>query len=401
MGASLRVAFLVAAKDLRQRLRDRTAILVAVVAPLGLAFIFSQLLGGAVDFHATYVVADVDGGELGRVLREDVIGSLADAGVADVTVVPTEAEARAAVEAGSADSAFIIPAGLTVAIQAGQASTVEVVGAKNAGLATEVARAVAQRFADAVGAVQLSMATVGELEAAAGASPAPDRMAQVAAAAQAAVEPVRLVDLQAELRQLSLPSYFAASMAILFLFFSAQVGFVSLFEERRNGTLARILAGPIAPTSVLLGKTLGSFVLAIVSMTILVVATTLAIKADWGPPPGVVLMIVAVIVAAIGITALVTSFTRSAEAAGAANSAVAITLGVLGGTFSPTAQAPEVMETISLFTPHGWFLRGLADMHGASSAWTDALPAVGVLLGIGLLTGAIGFARARRLVTAR
>ncbi len=399
MSSSLRVALLVAAKDLRQRLRDRTAILVAVVAPLGLAFIFSQLLGGAVDFHATYVVADVDGGELGRVLREDVIGSLEDAGVADITVVATEEAARAAVADGAADAAFIIPAGLTMAIQAGQASTVEVVGAKDASLATEVARSVAQRFADAVGAVQLSMATVRDLDAPL--APAPDRMAQVAAAAQASVEPVVLVDLQANLRQLSMPSYFAASMAILFLFFSAQVGFVSLFEERRNGTLARILAGPIAPNAVLLGKTLGSFVLTLVSLLILVIVTTLTIKADWGPAPGVALMIVAVIVAAIGITALVTSFTRSAEAAGAANSAVAITLGVLGGTFSPTAQAPEVLDTVSLLTPHGWFLRGLADMHGASASWTDALPAVGVLLGVGLVTGAIGFARARSLVSAR
>jgi ABC-2 type transport system permease protein len=209
------------------------------------------------------------------------------------------------------------------------------------------------------------------------------------------------VNLEADIRQLSLPSYFAASMAILFLFFSAQVGFVSLFEERRNGTLARILAGPIAPTSVLLGKTLGSFVLTLVSMVILVVATTLAIKADWGPVPGVALMIVAVIVAAIGMTALVTSFTRTAEAAGAANSAVAITLGVLGGSFAPTAQAPRALETMSLFTPHGWFLRGLAEMHGPTASWTDALPAAGVLLAIGLVTGALGFARARRLVTAR
>jgi ABC-2 type transport system permease protein len=399
MGASVRVAILIAAKDLRQRLRDRSAILIAVVAPLGLAFIFSQLLGGAVDFHATYVVADVDGGELGRVLREDVIGSLSDAGVADITSVATEEAARAAVADGSADAAFIIPAGLSMAIQAGQASMVEVVGAKDEGLATEVARSVAQRFADAVGAVQLSMATVTDLEAPA--TPTPARLAQVAAAAQAAVDPIVLVDLQADLRQLSLPSYFAASMAILFLFFSAQVGFVSLFEERRNGTLARILAGPIAPGSVLLGKTIGSFVLALVSMTVLSVATTLALGADWGPAPGVALMIVGAIVAAIGITAMVTSFMHSAEAAGAANSAVAITLGVLGGTFSPTSQAPELLSTVSLLTPHGWFMRGLGDMHGAGASWTDALPAVGVLLAIGLVTGAVGFARARRLVKAR
>jgi ABC-2 type transport system permease protein len=396
---TVRVALLVAAKDLRQRVRDRTAILVTVVAPLGLAVIFSQLLGGAVDFHARYVVADVDRGELGRILREDVIGSLADAGIADITEVPTEAAARDAVANGSAEAAFIIPAGLTVAVQAGQASTVEVVGARDTGLATEVARSVAQRFADAVGAVQLSMATVVQLEAPASAGP--ERMGQVAAAARAAADPLVLVDLQADLRQLSLPSYFAAAMAILFLFFAAQVGFVSLFDERRNGTLARILAGPVAPIAVLLGKAAGSFVLTLTSLVILAVVTTLAIKADWGPIPGVGLMMVAVVSSAIGITALVTSFASSAEVAGAANSAVAITLGILGGTFSPTAQAPDVLATLSLLTPHGWFLRGLAEMQGTSGSWMDALPAAGVLLAIGLVTGAIGFARARRLVTAR
>ena len=64
----MRIVFLVALKDLRQRLRDRTALLVSVVAPLGLAFIFSQLLAGATDFRAVYVVADMDGGPLATVL---------------------------------------------------------------------------------------------------------------------------------------------------------------------------------------------------------------------------------------------------------------------------------------------------------------------------------------------
>ena len=63
----MRIVFLVALKDLRQRLRDRTALLVSVAAPLGLAFIFSQLLAGTTDFRAVYVVADMDGGPLATV----------------------------------------------------------------------------------------------------------------------------------------------------------------------------------------------------------------------------------------------------------------------------------------------------------------------------------------------
>ena len=399
----MRVILLIAAKDLRQRIRDRTALLVAIVAPLGLAVIFSQLLAGATQFGAVYVVADMDGGELGRVLRQDVLGSLEHDPAFTITDVPTEAAARAAVEDGAADAAFIVPPGFTMAISAGQAVTLEVVGAHDAGLATEVARAIAQRFGDGVVTVQLSVATARALAGAVaspGATSDPALDGLVIAAASTAAPPIRIVDDATDLRQLALPTYFSASMAVLFLFFSAQTGLVSLFEERRRGTLGRILAGPIRPWTVLAGKTLGSFLQAAAAMAVLVVATTLLIGAAWGPPVGVALVVVGAITAAIGISALVISFTPTVEAAGAASSAVAITLAVLGGTFSPTAQAPDVMATIALFTPHGWFLRGLGEMQGSGTI-VDALPAVGVLLAMGLVTGGIGLRRARSVVRAR
>ena len=404
----MRIVFLVALKDLRQRLRDRTALLVSVVAPLGLAFIFSQLLAGATEFRAVYVVADMDGGPLATIFRDDVLGSLEGGETFQVADVPTEAAARAAVEDGTADAAFLVPAGFSAAIGAGQAATLEVVGARDSGLATEVARAVAQQFGDGVVTVQLAVATASELERASGAggsggpgaTPDPRLQARIVSAASSARPPVVLADQTAALRQLSLASYFSASMAILFLFFSAQMGLVSLFDERRQGTLGRILAGPVKPWTVLGGKLLGGFVQGMLAMTVLVVATTLLIGASWGSPLGVALVCTAAVIAALGISTLVISFTNSAEVAGAASSAVAITLGVLGGTFSPTAQAPEVMGTLALFTPHGWFMRGLGDMQGGGTI-ADGLPAVGVLLAMGLVTGGIGMVRARRLVKAQ
>jgi ABC-2 type transport system permease protein len=391
----VRVALLIAAKDLRQRVRDRSALLVAVVAPLGLAVIFSQLLGGATEFSTRWVVADADGGQLALALRNEVIGSMARADVATITDVATGDEARAAVTDGTQDVAFLIPAGFTDAIRAGAPATLQVVGARGSTLSTEIARSLAQRFGDNVVAVQLAVATVRDLS---GPSLPPEEQARIIGVAAQAPPPVALVDEVATLRQLSLASYFSASMAILFLFFSAQVGMVSIFEERRQGTLARMIAGPIRPAMVLFGKTLGAFVMGVVAMAVIIVATTLLIGADWGPPAGVAAIAVSGVIAAIGISTLVTSFANNAESAGAANSAVAITLAVLGGTFSPTAQAPEAMATLALFTPHGWFMRGLGDMHGAGSSVADGLPAVAVLLAIGLITGGLGLARARRLV---
>ncbi len=395
MGAALRTALLVMAKDLRQRLRDRSVFIFAVAAPLGLAVIFSQLLAGTTDFHASYVVADLDRGTLATTFREQVLGSLVKAGVADVAEVADAQAARVAVEAGSAQAAFVIPAGFSDAITAGRGTSLQVIGASSAGLATEIARSVAARFGDGVVAVQLSVVTASTLR---GGTLTAAQAGAVVAAASAAASPVAVVDVRAALRQLTWSTYFSASMAIMFLFFAAQVGMVSLFEERRQGTLARILAGPVAPWSVLLGKVLGGFVTAVVAMAVLVVATTVLIHADWGPPVGVALLVLGAVIAAIGVSTLVISFMKTADGAGAASSAVAITLAILGGSFTPTSQAPEAMATLALLTPHGWFLRGLGDMQGGGGL-TDALPAAAVLLAMGGIAGALGFLRARRLVS--
>ncbi len=396
----MRAALLIAAKDLRQRLRDRSIIMMAVLAPLGLAFIFSLLLRGATSFHADYAVVDLDGGSLATAFTGEVLGGLRDAGVATIETRATEADARQAVEAANADgwkadAAFVIPAGFSQAIAAGQPTSILILGAKDAGLPTEVARSVATRFADLAATAQLTMLTVADLRG------APPSGAELAAIVAAARQPaIALVDSPAQLRQLSWTTYFSSAMAILFLFFAVQSGMLSLFEERRQGTLARMLAGPIRPETILAGKALGSFVTGVLSLLVLIVATTLLIGADWGPPAGVALIVVAAVVSAIGISTLVTSFMKTHDGAGAANAAVAMTLGILGGTFSPTAQAPEAMQTLSLVTPHAWFLRGLGEMQGGGTI-ADALPAVGVLLAVGLVTGAIGFARARRLVAPR
>jgi len=396
----MRTALLITAKDLRQRLRDRSIIVFAVIAPLGLAVIFSMLLRGATSFHADYVVVDLDGGSLATTFTEQVLGGLKDSGVATIETRATEADARQAVEVANAegwkaDAAFVIPIGFSEAIAAGQPTSIAILGAKDAGLGTEIARSVAARFADGVASVQLAVLTVGDLR---GTPPAGADMAAVVAAAQQPA--IALVDTGADLRQLSWATFFSSAMAVLFLFFAVQSGMLSLFEERRQGTLARMLAGPIRPGTILAGKAFGSFVTGVASLVVLIVATTVLLGADWGPPPGVALIVVSAVISAIGITTLVTSFMKTADGAGAANSAVAMTLGILGGTFSPTAQAPEAMQALSLVTPHAWFLRGLAEMQGGGTI-ADALPAAGVLLATGLVTGAIGFARARRLVAPR
>ncbi len=113
------------------------------------------------------------------------------------------------------------------------------------------------------------------------------------------------------------------------------------------------------------------------------------------------LLALAAVVAASGITALVTTLARTEQQADGLNSIVAVSLAVLGGTFIPLSTAPELLSQISLVTPHAWFLDGLNELAVPGSGIGAVLLPVGVLLIIGSVTGVIGLVRARRLVVTR
>jgi ABC-2 type transport system permease protein len=386
-------ALVIAVKDLRQKLRDRSVLLMAVLAPLGLAFLFSTMIPNQETFHTTYAVVNLDGGEIAKGLVDGPLAGLQAAGVADLTTLTTEADARAAVDAGDVSAAIVIPAGFTEAVQAGAPAQLLVIGGPSS-LSAEVARSVLAGFGSQVTAVQVA---VGTALAAAGEAPDPALAGELAAAALAAPAPIVLTAGETADRTASSKTYYGASMAVMFVFFAAQFGVLSLLAERRNGTLARMLAAPIAPATILLGKVLVSMVVASISMTVIVLATTFLMGADWGDPLAVAALVFAVALAASGIATLIVGFARTEEQASSFIAVVALTLAVFGGSFFPMSQAPEGMAALSLVTPHAWFIRGINDL-AAGGGIAVVAPSLAVLVAIGLVTGGIGLLRARQVV---
>ncbi|HEV2171769.1 MAG TPA: hypothetical protein VGR40_12515, partial [Candidatus Binatus sp.] len=57
-------AWLICVNDLRQRLRDHTALIVAVVAPLALTVLIGMALSGSQGFRMRLGIADLDGSAL-------------------------------------------------------------------------------------------------------------------------------------------------------------------------------------------------------------------------------------------------------------------------------------------------------------------------------------------------
>jgi ABC-2 type transport system permease protein len=204
-----------------------------------------------------------------------------------------------------------------------------------------------------------------------------------------------------ERRQADSSTFYAAGMAIMFLFFATIYGPIGLLGERRIGTLARLLAAPIRPASIVLGSAIAGFVLGIVSMTTLIVATTVLLGASWGPPLLVAALAMAAVVAAMGLSMLICTLARTEDQAGGWNAILAITLAVLGGAMVPLSQAPEILHQLSRITPHAWFLEAIDNLAAPSVALADIAPALVVLCGFGAVAGAIGLVRARSSLVAR
>jgi ABC-2 type transport system permease protein len=392
----LRTALLVAAKDLRQRLRDRSALVIAFIAPFVLAAIIGLAFGGDSAFRATYAVADADRGPVAAGFAD---GVLASPGLRDLLTVRKvdPGEAGALVDRGEVDAAFLLPAGLSAAVQQGRPATVTVTESGDNPIAGQVARALAEGYVAELSATRLAVATALD---AAGRAPTAAEARRLGERAAAGRLPVQLVEGQVGGRTIEAANYFGPSMAIFFLFFTVSFGARSILAERRQGTMRRLLATGAPPGGVLAGKGLAAFLLGTASVLVMWLATTLVFGADWGDPVAVVALTVSSVLSAIGITALVVTLARTDEQADGYSSLVVFTLALLGGNFVYLAQLPEALQRASLLTPNGWALRGFVDLVADGGGLATVAAPVAVTLAVGLVTGALALYRARRMVAA-
>ncbi len=374
-------ALLIAGKDLRQRMRDRSAFLVAFVVPLVLASIFGLIfhnaIGGKVTF--TFGLVDQDRGAVSRVFKTAALQPLEHEGLVKIRFEPTLSAGRDAADTNRVSATFVLPAGLSGAVASGRPASIRVLGSVDAAIGAQVAESIATSFATRIDALRIA------------------NRAGVHASAAGLPAPITIADVSTESRQLDAGTFYAAGMAVFFVFFTVQFGISSILDERRDGTLARIMLAPIPRGSVLGGKLLTSLILGFASMVVLAVATHFLLSATWGNPLGVALLIAAAVLAATGVMALVATFARTPDQAQSWQSMVALVLGMLGGAFFPVAQAGGLLAVLSLATPQAWFLRGIENLAGGAGA-SAALGPVAAILAFALVTGALAFTRANRLV---
>ncbi len=387
----MRTAWLIARKDLRQRMRDRSAFVLGFVAPLVIAALMSFAFKGTDSFHTTLDLVDQDHGEVSaafvRMLHDPQVRD-----VLTVRVVPSVEVARQDVDKGEAGAALVVPSTFTAAAHGGRSTAVKVLASVDHTIDARLAEQLTHSFTSQIDADRLSVATA--LAAGAPPSSAPELASQSARLRL----PVSTVTALSGERPVTAIGYYGPAMGIFFMFFAIGFGARGFFLEQRGGTLDRIMAAPVPAWSVLAGKSLATFVYGVASLTTMWVVTSVAFGAYWGPPLAVAAIVTCLALTLVALTAAVTALSRSERQADGLASIVTFALVLLGGNFVVLASAPAIVRTLALVTPNGWALRGFTDLSTGAPAWAATLPPVAAILSFAAAVGVLATFGSRRVL---
>lgn len=382
----------IARKDLRQRIRDRSALAIGLIAPVAIAAVMSLAFRGAETFHYSLGVVDDDHGAVASGLVQSLRQPALQRFVS-VRMLPDLARAASDVKNKKVAAALVIPTGFSSAAAGSAPANVQVLSSVNNTIAASVTQSIASSFVAQINADRLSVAT------AIGSGASPSRADELAAAASKLQMPEQAVQRPLGAHPIKAISYFAPAMAIFFLFFTISFTARSFFVDRGQGMIERMRAAPIRPLEILLGKALSVFVFGVVSLTMIAVVTSLLFGADWGDPLAAGAICVAMVISVVCLTALVIGLARTQRQADGIASAVVFVLALLGGNFVFISAAPSVLRRLSLFTPNGWALRALTDLSTTGGGLGAVAVPLLAILGFSAVVASAASLLARRAVT--
>ncbi len=396
----MRKLFLIAWKDLRLIFRDRSALVLMLLAPffltVGMGFITGRFSGtnSAGINGIPLAIVNRDEGELGQALVELFQSPDIDT-LVESSLLPSPVDASQQVDEDQYAAALIIPQGFTASIipQEGSTSpseTVQVEFYTNPVQPTSVGivRTILDQFMMQVETGRIgTQITVSQLIEGGYITPEQAMVVGSAFGAQQAQNAahssaIRLNNVTAsgEAVKFDVLAYLAPGMALMFLMFTVTYGGRSLLVEDRQGTLSRMLVSPTTSAQILGGKVFGIFLTSVAQLLILIGGTSLLFSLQWGDPLAVLMLVLA---AAFGATAwgmLIAASLKTPGQISSVGSAMMLLFGILGGSFFDLSMMPEWVRTVSKITPNAWGISGFTTLAMGGNLHSIRTPLVALLV---------------------
>jgi len=192
-------------------------------------------------------------------------------------------------------------------------------------------------------------------------------------------------------------SFYAAAIGVMFLLFTASGAAGALLDEAESGTLDRVLSSRVTMTSLLLGKLTYNSLLAFSQLVVMFLWGWAVFKLDlWSHIPGFIMMGVCTAVAVASFGMLLASICRTRAQLGALSTLVILIMSSVGGSMFPRFLMPEAMQKAGLFTINAWAIDGFTKVFWRDEPISHLWPQVLVLVTIAIALFVIARRVARR-----
>jgi ABC-2 type transport system permease protein len=180
------------------------------------------------------------------------------------------------------------------------------------------------------------------------------------------------------------------SQAVFFALFTGVFGINAIYEDRRQGTLQRVLVSPTPSSHVLAGRLLGNLLIVMTQLLVLLFSFTMIatlvegqLTLIWGTNPLALLLVVfGLSLFTTGMGALIVGLAQTSEQVQLIGPLVTLFLGALGGIFGSFLPA-----SFAQFSPTWW---GIEAMRKLASNEVDIGLHLLVLFSAGILLAGLG-----------
>ena len=384
----LHIAFL----DLKRFLLNPGELAFSVALPVLLFALMYGAFGGDSGFHATAHVVNLDGGEYGRELIERLDG------MDEITVRErTPADADGALDRSAILTAVVIPAGFSDALEAGEPTHILFKQRGYGGETGQIVASIVSGAATEMGGEIQSRRMAHETLAGEGVAEDEIDAEFDRLLAESRRNPAVGVEVRGlgEAEAADVLDRLLPGVTVMFLMFAITLGAQTLVEERRIGTLERLMTTRLGVNQLFAGKFLSGTLRATLQAVVLLGLGFIVLRvgdvSDFGQLVAFSILVAAA-VSAVGLVIGAAARTRDQAIWAAVFFTMFMT--IFGGTFFETADGP--LAAVARFTINHYAIEAMEGVLSSDAGLSEAVVGLGVMVGV----AAVGLVVARVLFRA-
>ena len=372
--------FYLALLEVKRFLADRGDVATSIALPIALFSLMLGVFGGGASFNGTAHVADLDNGAVSGELIERL------SRVDGVSVKRyTGAELNDALDRSAVLSGFVIPAGFSANMESGAPSVITVRRRGSGGDEGQIIGSILQGVAQDLAAEYELRNAITALVSDTAPSDDITATAQALAAEAREAPPVGVVTESLAEEEADIFDRLLPGVVVMFLLFSVTIGAQTLIEDRRIGTLERLVTTRLSLEQLFIGKFLAGLSRGMLQVMVLMGLAFLVFRIA-GPLVFLQSMVLAIVVAAsasaLGLT--IATLARSQEQATWSSVFFTMFMTIFGGTFFPVPDA-GVLGILSRFTLNKYAINAFEGILNGTSTLADQWFEIALLGGVTLV----------------